>query len=158
MTRKTDTRLAIVMNQHFRILLQIDRKETACFGISLSQHYIIDALARKNELTMNELSKEVGLAISTLTRIVDGLVRKGYINRFPSEKDRRKVCVILSDEGKALAQNLAKCSQAFWAKVLEAIPDPSKLQMIESFKLLNDALAKTDNACSKENNCYIQKK
>ena len=155
MKNRTDAKLAIVISQHFRKLLQIDRKENACHGVSLSQHYVIDALNRKNELTMNELSREVGLAMSTLTRIVDGLVRKGYINRYPSERDRRKVCVILTEEGRTLANNLRECSQAFWAEILASIPDDRKRVMIESFKLLNDALDSTDNACNKETNCYI---
>ncbi len=156
MKSKTDARLAVVISQHFRKLLHIDRKETACHGVSLSQHYVIDALNRKNELTMNELSREVGLAMSTLTRIVDGLVRKGFISRYPSEQDRRKVCVILTDDGKALAHNLHQCSQALWARVLESIPNEKKREMIDSFKLLNDALDSTDNACEKSSNCYVQ--
>ena len=155
MKNKTDAKLAVVISQHFRKLLQIDRKETACHGVSLSQHYVIDALNRKNELTMNELSKEVGLAMSTLTRIVDGLVRNGCINRYPSELDRRKVCVILTDEGKSLANNLRQCSQAFWTNVLESIPSEKKREMIESFKMLNEALDNTDNACDKKTKCYV---
>ncbi|MBN1480374.1 MarR family transcriptional regulator [candidate division KSB1 bacterium] len=158
MKSKTDAKLVVVMSKHFRKLLQIDRKETACHGVTLSQHYVIDALNRKNELTMNELSQEIGLAMSTLTRIVDGLVRNGYINRFPSECDRRKVCVILTDDGKELANNLAQCSQAFWAQVLASIPDEKKRDMVESFKLLNEALDSTDNACDKESNCYVTAK
>lgn len=155
MKSKTDAKLAVVISQHFRKLLQIDRKETACHGVTLSQHYVIDALNRKNELTMNELSHEIGLAMSTLTRIVDGLVRNGYINRYPSELDRRKVCVILTDEGKKLANELLHCSQAFWTQVLASIPDEKKREMIESFRLLNEALDSTDSACSKDFNCYI---
>ena len=156
MKNKTDAKLAVVISQHFRKLLQIDRKETACHGVSISQHYVIDALNRKIELTMNELSHEVGLAMSTLTRIVDGLVRKGFISRFPSKTDRRKVCVILTTDGKALANNLRECSQAFWAKVLESIPDEKKREMIDSFKLLNEVLESTDSACDKETNCYVK--
>lgn len=157
MKNKTDAKLAIVISQHFRKLLQIDRKETACHGVTLSQHYVIDALERKNELTMNELSAEVGLAMSTLTRIVDGLVRKGYISRYPSEHDRRKVCVTLTNEGTSLSKNLRDCSEAFWAKILESVPAEKKREMIDSFKIINDALDSTDNACGKTNNCYVLK-
>ena len=156
MKNTTDAKLAVVISQHFRKLLQIDRKETACHGVTLSQHYVIDALNRKNELTMNELSQEVGLALSTLTRIVDGLVRHGYISRYPSELDRRKVCVILTDDGKTLAYDLKQCSQAFWAQVLKSIPDAKKREMIDSFKLLNEALDSTGSACNKETNCYVK--
>ncbi len=158
MKNKTDAKLAVVISQHFRKLLQIDRKETACHGVTLSQHYVIDALVRKNELTMNELSKEVGLAMSTLTRIVDGLVRKGFISRYASTTDRRKVCVLLTDEGKALSDNLRACSQAFWANVLESIPDDKKPDIIDSFRILNDALDSTDSACEKTSFCYVEKK
>jgi len=158
MKTRTDARLAVVISQHFRKLLQIDRKETACHGVSLSQHYVIDALQRKNELTMKKLSNEVGLTMSTLTRIVDGLVRKGYITRYPGKQDRRKVCVILTENGKLLAEELKRCSKAFWAKVLESIPDEKKREIIQGFKLLNEALDSTDTACSKDTNCYAMLK
>lgn len=150
MSPRTDLKLTLIISEHMKRMLQVDRHEKACFGVTLSQHYVIDALNRRKMLTMNTLGKETGQAISTLTRIVDNLVRDNIATRRTSEEDRRKVLVELTDEGLALAEKLRKCTEMFWSHVLKSIPDGKKNQIIESIRLLDDALEKTDMACCLE--------
>lgn len=147
MTKRTDIKLSIVFSKHMKKLLRVDRHEKSCFGVTLSQHYVIDALDRKKIMTMNELSQEAGQAISTLTRIVDILVRDKLVKRSPSATDRRKVCVELTKTGQTLASDLKQCTERFWTHVMQSIPDEKKRQIIESLQLLDEALDQTDGAC-----------
>ena len=140
MTKKSDLQLAIVMSRFIQRIITLDRNEKACHGVTLSQHYMIDALYRKNILTMNELSKELNLAMSTSTRIVDILVRDGIVSRHPSESDRRKVCIRLTEKGREIAEKLNACTQQFWANILNAIPNEKKKQISENMKMLLKAL------------------
>ena len=147
MTIKSDIKLSLVISEHMRKLITIDRHERACHGISLTQHFVIDTLKRKKSLSMNELSLELGLAISTLTRIVDVLVRDDILIRKSNEQDRRKVCVELTSKGIDLAKTLKKCTERFWSFILQSIPDSKKEEMIDNIKLLNEALDKSDSSC-----------
>ena len=147
MSPRTDIKLTLIINQHMKRMLQVDRHEKACFGVTLSQHYVIATLDRRKTLTMNALSQETGQAISTLTRIVDILVRDKLVARKPSEEDRRKVLVELTEKGNKLAKELRKCSETFWTHVMKTIPDEKKKQIIESLQLLDNALDNTDMAC-----------
>ena len=55
MSPRTDVKLTLIISEHMKRMLQVDRHEKACFGVTLSQHYVISALDRKKMLTMNEL-------------------------------------------------------------------------------------------------------
>ena len=152
MTKTTNLKLALAISEHMKLMLSIDRNEKACHGVTLSQHYVIDALYRKKEMSMKELSLELGLAISTLTRILDILVRDNVVQRKSSTTDRRKVCVSLTEKGLELANALNACTQKFWDHVLHHIPDDKKQQIIQSIQLLNKALKDTDSSCCGKNN------
>ena len=104
----------------------LDRTEKGCYGVTISQIYTIDAIYKNEKITMNEWSKQLGIAISTLTRIIDVLVRDGIVNRNQSEQDRRKVNINLSNKGKELAKKLEQCSEKFWCRIFKQIPNDKK--------------------------------
>jgi DNA-binding MarR family transcriptional regulator len=57
---------------------------------------------RSQPITMGDLSRILGLPFSTATRTVDWLVNNGYVQRLADPKDRRVVCVELTEAGKEL--------------------------------------------------------
>ncbi len=60
-------------------------------------------LSRQAEpMTMGELSKAMDVPLSTATRIVDWLVKSGFVQRLPDPDDRRIVRVTLTDTGQAM--------------------------------------------------------
>lgn len=77
-----------------------DRVCLTQFGVTSSQGYTLLALPRQGHLSMNELSEAMGVANSTMTRMVDQLVRKGLVQRRPDDEDRRMVQVRLSEQGR----------------------------------------------------------
>jgi DNA-binding MarR family transcriptional regulator len=147
MTDKRNLRFSLLMGRFIRKIMILDRNEKNCHGVTLSQHYAIDALYRKKILTMNELSRELGLAVSTLTRIVDVLVRDGFVSRSHSMQDRRKVCIELTARGITLAESLNSCTEMFWHNILETIPEDKKPAIVEDLKILLNALDGAERPC-----------
>ena len=68
-----------------------NRNEICCYGITVSQCYLLDALATRGPLSMQELADHLRLKISTVTRLVDGLVKKKLVRRQKDSGDRRIV-------------------------------------------------------------------
>jgi len=137
-----------VLSSFIRKIVNIDRNEKFCYGVTLSQCYAIETLVSMGSLSMNELSDEMGLAISTLTRNLDILERDGIIRRKRSSNDRRKVIVELSAKGFELSKRLTKCSQNFTDEILKNIPEKKKNEVLESLKLLNQAIKQLEvNIC-----------
>jgi DNA-binding MarR family transcriptional regulator len=61
----------------------------------------------KTSPTMGELSSELGIPLSTTTRIVDGLVHVNLLERTNDPLDRRVVRIQMSEYGKQFSQKAA---------------------------------------------------
>ncbi len=79
-----------------------DWNQICCYGISISQCYILDVLAEDGDHTMQQLAKRMFKSVSTMTRVVGQLVRRGYVKRRQDPQDRRIVHVFITPQGKAI--------------------------------------------------------
>ena len=68
-------------------------------------------------ITMSNLAQGMSVPMSTATGIVDRLVKKGLLQRGRSEEDRRVVTVSLTDNGKALVEDLKEHFHDFLDRV-----------------------------------------
>ena len=114
-----------------------DWNQICCYGISVSPCYILDVLAEEGDLTMQQLAKRMFKSVSTMTRVVSQLVRRGYVKRRQDPEDRRVVHVSITPQGKAgvaaIKRDLIETQKA----ILQAIPPD---QWAGAFRVL-EALA-----------------
>lgn len=151
MKQKDENRFSELIGQLIRRLSLLNRDQMICYGVTLSQCYVLETLLQKGKRTMNELSQEQGVNVSTMTRIVDVLVRDDIVRRENSPKDRRIVCIELTEKGEDLATKLAVCTREFMLKILENIPEEKREQVIESMSLLDKAVETFNFSC-----CTVQ--
>ena len=64
----------------------------------------IDAFNGSQGRILSELSKETGLATTTLTSMLDRMEAANLIYRDRGDKDRRKILIFLTEEAKGLEQ------------------------------------------------------
>ncbi|MBI4839625.1 MAG: MarR family transcriptional regulator [candidate division NC10 bacterium] len=114
-----------------------DWNQICCYGISISQCHILDVLAEEGDLTMQQLAKRMFKSISTMTRVVAQLVRRGYVKRHQDPEDRRIVHVSITPQGKAIAAAINRDLIETQRAILKAIPSD---QWAGAFKVL-EALA-----------------
>ncbi len=117
-----------------------DRNEICCFGISVSQCYILETLKENGPLTMNTLAQKMYLSVSTVTRVVDHLVKKDYVRRDEDPFDRRIRRITMTEKGLAIYLKS-------WAKIveseigiLESLPKDQKENAINLLIMLNNAV------------------
>lgn len=67
--------------------------------ISVNDMHIIAAVGMKTSGSMSSIAKKMGVTVGTLTIAMNSLVKKGYVNRSRSSKDRRVVLISLSEKG-----------------------------------------------------------
>lgn len=69
--------------------------------VSLTQMKSCHTLAMAEEpRTVKELSEDLGLSLPAVSRIVDAMVRRGWMERREDEVDRRMKRITLSDQGR----------------------------------------------------------
>ncbi|MGN1136388.1 MAG: MarR family transcriptional regulator [Oscillospiraceae bacterium] len=76
-----------------------------------AQGKILYALWQKDNISIIELSKLVGLANTTLTSMLDRMEEAGLIKRHPDPFDRRKNLIALTDKANSLHEKYEQVSQ-----------------------------------------------
>lgn len=79
-----------------------DRNAICCHGLSVTQCYALDALAESGALPVTALARHLFLAVSTVTRMLDQLERKGLVLRRRGRGDQRVVRASITPKGKSL--------------------------------------------------------
>lgn len=70
--------------------------------VTLPQYRTLVVLASRGPQRPADLAKELGVQRSTVTRICDRLVARGFAARQPGQADRRVIWVVLTEAGKDL--------------------------------------------------------
>lgn len=83
-----------IMDIEERALITSDYKD-----ISVNDMHVIEAVGIGTSRSMSSVAKTLSVTVGTLTIAMNNLVKKGYVNRKRSEKDRRVVLVSLSEKG-----------------------------------------------------------
>ena len=137
-----------IIHQMINLYNEADREEKSCCNLSVSQCCTLLAFDSIDEqLTMNQLSSRLDLSTSTMTRHVDRLVHKGHAERAPSEQDRRRVIVQLTESGKEMAETLRNCEQNLFSEVLQSIPPDQWGTVVSTLKLLVNAIQARKSDC-----------
>lgn len=137
----------------FNFLSTCDEKENALAKIrGLTQVELkCMRLFKVNEVTNNKrIAEKMNLSPSRLTRIIDGLVTKGYIRREIDRQDRRNMRLYLSENGCGFIQSINREYIALHCKIIENVEPEHREEVVKAFTTLFGELekwytAKTDN-------------
>ena len=77
------TALYEAVNQLVRFYQFRDRDLICCHDVSVTQCYALEFLTEHGSLRLQQLAELMLLDKSTSSRVVDSLVKKGYVTRIP---------------------------------------------------------------------------
>ena len=110
----------------FRDILDIEEKAviTSEFkDITNNDMHIMEVVGKTDAKNMSAIAKALSVTVGTLTIAVNNLVKKGYVQRVRSEKDRRVVLVSLTEKGKKAFDHHQKFHQDMIEAVIRDIPE-----------------------------------
>lgn len=90
--------------------------------------------------TMGDLSDELGVPLSTATRIIDWLVRSRYIERLADSQDRRIVRVALTEMGEKLYESITEFLRRRVEGLLEDFSAPEREELVRLLAKFVDAV------------------
>lgn len=101
------------------------------FGISQGRFTIIMLLLKSGDpgLSPSELAEKAGVSRATITGLVDGLERDGFIERHQAPTDRRGIVINLTGKGKSFLDHMLPTHFARIAKVMEPLNDGERAQL-----------------------------
>jgi DNA-binding MarR family transcriptional regulator len=137
------------LRELIRILVRdlgiLEKSDTSCCGVTISQCHAIVEIGRSEEISLNELAKTLNLDKSTMSRTINNLVKSGLVIREMHPEDRRYVTIKLTDEGMDTFKNIESRMKEYYKNIFQSIPDNKREQVLESLKLLTEAVNK--NKC-----------
>ncbi|WP_018898127.1 MarR family transcriptional regulator [Rhizobium sp. 2MFCol3.1] len=106
------------VNRRYEQAMEARLKPT---GLPIEQYRILEALHRKDGLSMGELAIEVFVDSPTLTKIIDRMITGADVYRAPDPNDRRKVLIFLSDKGRATLTDVRTVVQGSHAGMIKQL-------------------------------------
>ncbi len=118
---------------------ELDEELQKVSGLGLSEILVIlQVMFADGRLKMTDLADTLVVTRGGVTRIVDRLVKAGYIARVPSEEDRRVVYAEVTEAGRRLIADHQATFEAVTAKrVGEMLAAPQMDQMHEILHVLS---------------------
>jgi DNA-binding MarR family transcriptional regulator len=150
---RADSAADAMQKQLWRLLRgleHIDQEFLSRYGVTTSQGEALLAFSDGSRASMNELSRTLGLANSTMTRMVENLVARGLVRRTEDDQDRRIVRVALTAEGRKLQGSLKEARREIQRLILSGIRVEDRTTVLEVLEKLNAASEKAMRACCAE--------
>lgn len=118
-------------------------------GLTMPQFVCLKAIGALEEagsdtITVAQIAKEVQLSPATVSRILDRLVKAGFVARVRNERDRRKVRLSLTTSGLERYQALPTPLQESFLSRLEQLPGGERTQLLDSLRRVAELMDATD--------------
>lgn len=131
-----------LLQKTVRTLQMLEREQIRVHGFTSSQCYILLEIHKHGILSINEISDKMRLEISTITRIMNNLVRDQLILRTRATHDKRVVEAVLTDKGKEAAKELQASIVNYYKEVILNLPRGHVREVMNAVELLVAALGK----------------
>ncbi|KEO81571.1 MarR family winged helix-turn-helix transcriptional regulator [Tumebacillus flagellatus] len=100
-----------------RVFFRLMQQDAEAVGITGLQLMVIRTLAHHENITLNELAEKTQLTASTMSGVVDRLVKAGLVGRERSEHDRRALVLHLTDAGREKLGDAFGPLSTFWRRL-----------------------------------------
>lgn len=113
-------------------------------GIEISggQGRILFVLWKTDHMTISEISEKTSLARNTVSIVVDGMVRKGIVERKINPGNRRQAIISLTDYAKSLQGKYERVSQQMNTLFYEGFSQEEQKQFEQYLARILDTLTK----------------
>lgn len=123
-----------------RILEKQLKNSNCCSGVTLKQCHTLIAINEKRQCTLIELAKLLSLDKSTVSRTIENLNKNDLVRRVINPKNRRESIISLTTNGKKIVDEINNENNRYFGDALKNIPLDKVDQIIESLKILSNAL------------------
>jgi len=98
--------------------------------ITINDMHVIEAIGNGESKPSSVVAKKLDVTMGTLTKSIDGLVRKGYVKRDRSEEDKRVVLLSLLEKGVKAFEHHAHFHEEMVKAVMDQL-DPDETKVLE---------------------------
>jgi len=131
--------ISTVRDASNKIIIQ-KLKERGIYDIAPAHGSILVALFRNSELPMGHIARMIDRDKSTVTTLVNKLIKNGYIERRKDDTDNRITLIRLTKKGKALESDFFEISRELISLVYCGFSDSEKETLVRLVKRVKNNL------------------
>lgn len=119
-----------------------DRKlyETKRFGLPYAELKCLMLFRGSRYLTVKVISQKLDVAKSRVTKLVDGLLKKGFIERMSDPKDARIKLINLSPKGEEAANRIELFHKEIYRQILLQMENDERKRTLSHLESLRSAM------------------
>lgn len=125
-----------------RMFSIFEREEICCGTVTPAQCVLLQTL-RSGNWDVSSLAAHTRVTKGAMTRLIDGLEKRGWVSRQQSNDDGRRFVISLTPQGDAESKRLVELTENSIATILSRIPEGERDQVIRSLRLLRQAAEET---------------
>ncbi|MFI5890310.1 MarR family winged helix-turn-helix transcriptional regulator [Actinoplanes sp. NPDC051513] len=93
-------------------------------------HYrVLSSLAMKGPASQADLGRRVGIHLSDMVKALNEMAAAGFIRRVPNPDDRRRNIIMITDQGRARTEQLARQAGSIQDELLEPLDRAEREQL-----------------------------
>lgn len=115
-------------------------KEGKFHDVSVTEVHTVDTVGMYSAKSMSEVAKALDITVGTLTVAINNLVKKGYVERFRSEIDRRVVNIGLTKKGRLLWRVHEQFHMNMVKATIDGLTEEEEIVLSKSLVKLNSFL------------------
>ncbi len=115
--------------------------------ISQVQSHILYELARAEGPSMQQVAETIGMDITTFSRQIQTLVKLELVEKRQSAEDKRVYHLYLTENGKKVEREINQQMLHYLTNVFTHLSEKESEEVVESLKVLNAAMSKSNMCC-----------
>ena len=113
-------------------------------GLSVPQFRALCLLARFPTASLSHVAEHLGSSQPSASRLISGLVTRGYVKRNECADDRRQVTLALTPRGKEVQAKSHRATQERLAEEVAHLSEDKRRAIISAMEILLDVFGPTD--------------
>ncbi|HKJ63991.1 MAG TPA: MarR family transcriptional regulator [Desulfopila sp.] len=120
------------------------------YGLTMEQFHILKSTSTEAGISQSQLCVSVGKKPANITRLLDRLEKKGWIERQPNPADRRSSLVYLTEEGGRIIAEVSNEFESYASWFVEGIGQEEELVFRRVLEKINDNIEHLVKALDEE--------
>lgn len=133
-----DAYLPYLLNRAGARIAQSFGEEIRPFGATLQDWRVLAALRERDGRRMGDLAETTSIEMSTLTRLVDNMEKKGLVSRRRDAADARVVVLHVASAGRRLTQRILPIAERYERVALAGFDARETEQLRQALRRLYD--------------------
>ena len=122
-------------------VVRAEMRSHRALGLSVPQFRALAFIRRYPGASLSAAAEHLGVTLPTMSRLIDGLVKRKLMLRQSNSGDRRRIILELTPRGRALWQTAYDFTQASMTKKLSALNGSQCATVVNAMRILHQLFA-----------------